>query len=100
MGGDQHDLTYYLKCMVGGALGCGLTHTAVVPLDIVKCRKQIDPKIYKSVGDGFSKIRATEGPGGLVLVFIPFTPILNSFLGLASNSYWILSSRNRKIRLL
>jgi len=71
MGGDKHDLTYYFKCMIGGALGCGLTHTAIVPLDIIKCRKQIDPTIYKSIGDGFSKIRATEGPGGLALGWFP-----------------------------
>merc|ERR1712130_598301 len=27
---------YYAKCMIGGALSCGLTHTAVVPLDLVR----------------------------------------------------------------
>jgi len=37
--GGEHDLSYYIKCMIGGALGCGLTHTAIVPLDIIKCRK-------------------------------------------------------------
>lgn len=35
-----HDNIYYLKCMVGGVLSCGLTHTAVVPLDIAKCKMQ------------------------------------------------------------
>lgn len=35
---DTHDVFYYLKCMVGGALACGVTHTAIVPLDVVKCR--------------------------------------------------------------
>jgi hypothetical protein len=35
-----HDTTYYLKCMLGGVLSCGLTHTAVVPLDIAKCKMQ------------------------------------------------------------
>ena len=34
---DVHDLTYYAKCMMGGNLACGLTHTAVVTLDLVKC---------------------------------------------------------------
>lgn len=39
--GDVHDLSYYLKCMVGGAFGCGLTHTGIVTLDLIKCRKQV-----------------------------------------------------------
>lgn len=41
MGGDIHDATYYFKCMIGGTLACGLTHTAIVPLDVVKCRRQV-----------------------------------------------------------
>ncbi len=38
---DKHDFSYYIKCMIGGALACGLTHTAICPLDIVKCRMQV-----------------------------------------------------------
>jgi len=57
--------------MIGGALGCGLTHTAIVPLDIVKCRKQIDTTISKSIGDGFAKIRAAQGNAGLALGWAP-----------------------------
>ena len=38
---DVHDASYYAKCMVGGIFACGLTHMAVCPLDIVKCRKQV-----------------------------------------------------------
>lgn len=40
---DKHDINYYVKCMVGGILACGLTHTAIVPLDVAKCKKQINP---------------------------------------------------------
>ena len=40
-GSDVHDLAYYQKCMIGGILSCGITHTIVCPLDIVKCRKQV-----------------------------------------------------------
>lgn len=40
-GSDVHDMSYYGKCMIGGILSCGLTHMAVCPLDIVKCRKQV-----------------------------------------------------------
>lgn len=38
---DVHDMAYYQKCMVGGILSCGITHTIVCPLDIVKCRMQV-----------------------------------------------------------
>ena len=39
VGSDVHDMSYYGKCMIGGIFSCGLTHMAVCPLDIVKCRK-------------------------------------------------------------
>ena len=39
--GEVHDMSYYKKCMMGGILSCGLTHTMVCPLDIVKCRMQV-----------------------------------------------------------
>lgn len=34
-------LKYYALCGFGGILSCGITHTAVVPLDLVKCRLQV-----------------------------------------------------------
>lgn len=45
MAPDKHDLSYYLKCMTGGVLACGVTHTGIVPLDLVKCRKQVKTHI-------------------------------------------------------
>jgi len=44
---------FYALCAFGGLLSCGLTHTAVVPLDLVKCRIQVDPDKYKSLKNGF-----------------------------------------------
>ncbi len=38
---DVHDASYYAKCMAGGVMACGITHTAVVTLDLLKCRKQV-----------------------------------------------------------
>ncbi|KAE8999146.1 hypothetical protein PR003_g17494 [Phytophthora rubi] len=35
-----HDNAFYGKCMVGGILSCGLTHTGITPLDVVKCNMQ------------------------------------------------------------
>ena len=69
--GDVHDMSYYGKCMIGGILSCGLTHTAVVPLDIIKCRRQVNSEIYKSLGDGFKVIRAQEGFKGLTVGWVP-----------------------------
>lgn len=68
---EKHDATYYFKCMIGGILACGLTHTAVTPLDVVKCRKQVNPKIYKSLGDGLKTIKAEKGVAGLFLGWQP-----------------------------
>jgi len=68
---DKHDASYYGKCMIGGALACGLTHAAMCPLDIVKCRMQVNPGQYKSIGNAFTTIRATEGAKGLTLGFLP-----------------------------
>lgn len=42
-----------MLCGLGGILSCGLTHTMVTPLDLVKCRIQVDPAKYKSVLNGF-----------------------------------------------
>jgi hypothetical protein len=36
-----HTASYYGKCLAGGALACGVTHTAVVPLDVVKVLMQV-----------------------------------------------------------
>ena len=32
---------FYAACTAGGILSCGLTHTAVTPLDLVKCNMQV-----------------------------------------------------------
>jgi hypothetical protein len=40
LGPVPHDLSYYSKCMLGGALACGLTHAGITPLDVAKCNMQ------------------------------------------------------------
>jgi solute carrier family 25 phosphate transporter 3 len=50
--------------MIGGVLACGLTHTFIVPLDVMKCKKQIDPTYCKGIIDGVGKVRAA-GQGTL-----------------------------------
>lgn len=71
MGSDKHDATYYGKCMIGGILACGLTHTAIVTLDLIKCQRQVNPDLYKSLGDGFRTIKAKYGYRGLVTGWSP-----------------------------
>ena len=62
---------YYLTCALGGAICCGATHTAVTPLDVVKCNMQIDPQKYKSIGTGFAITVRESGMGGLVRGWLP-----------------------------
>lgn len=56
---------YFLLCGLGGIISCGTTHTMVVPLDLVKCRIQVDPAKYKSVFYGFKVTLAEDGVKGL-----------------------------------
>lgn len=52
---------YYALCGFGGILGCGLTHTAVVPLDLVKCRIQVEPEKYRNLFHGLRVILREDG---------------------------------------
>jgi len=56
---------YYAACTVGGILACGTTHTAVTPLDLVKCRRQVDPNLYKGNFEAWGKIGRAEGFRGI-----------------------------------
>lgn len=62
---------YFALCGLGGILSCGLTHTLVVPLDLVKCRLQVDPAKYKSVVNGFRVTIAEEGTRALAKGWAP-----------------------------
>ncbi|KAI3463573.1 hypothetical protein Pfo_020236 [Paulownia fortunei] len=62
---------YYAACTAGGILSCGLTHTAVTPLDIIKCNMQIDPAKYKSVSSGFSILLKEQGVKGFFRGWAP-----------------------------
>ena len=68
---DVHDLQYYKKCGIGGSLACGLTHIGVLPLDIVKCRMQASPDLYKSAGEGLKHLWVKEGFKGYSLGWLP-----------------------------
>ena len=52
-------------------LSCGITHTIVVPLDLVKCRIQVDAAKYKSIVNGFKVTIAEEGAVALTKGWAP-----------------------------
>ena len=60
-----------MACTIGGILACGATHTAVTPLDVVKCNMQIDPKSYTGIAQGFRKVSGEQGVGGLFRGWLP-----------------------------
>ncbi|CAG0919752.1 unnamed protein product [Notodromas monacha] len=64
-------MKYYAYCGFGGVLSCGLTHTAVVPLDLVKCRLQVDPDKYKNIFNGFRLTVKEDGFVGLSRGWLP-----------------------------
>lgn len=64
---------YYALCGFGGILSCGITHTAVVPLDLVKCRIQVAPEKYGNIVKGF---RVSVKEGGAVELTKGWAPTL------------------------
>merc|ERR1711872_863868 len=64
-------MKYYALCGFGGILSCGITHTAVVPLDLVKCRIQVDPGKYKNILSGFKLTLKEDGARGLAKGWAP-----------------------------
>merc|ERR1711909_243283 len=80
-------LKFYGYCAFGGALSCGLTHTAVVPLDLVKCRLQVDAAKYKNLGNGFKITLAEDGVKGLAKGWAP-TLLGYSFQGIGKFGFY------------
>merc|ERR1719215_2464162 len=62
---------YFALCAFGGVLSCGITHTAVTPLDLVKCRLQVNKEKYKNLGNGFKLTFQEGGAAGLFLGWAP-----------------------------
>ncbi|KAL0580599.1 Cu/Pi carrier [Marasmius crinis-equi] len=71
LGPVPHDVSYYSKCMLGGALACGVTHAGITPLDVAKCNMQVNPTKYKGLGPGLKLLVAEEGSRGIWKGFGP-----------------------------
>merc|ERR1712142_1305182 len=80
-------MTYYAYCGFGGVLSCGITHTAVVPHDLVKCRIQVDPAKYKGIFQGGALTVKEAGVRGLGLGWAP-TLIGYSMQGLCKFGFY------------
>jgi hypothetical protein len=62
-------LDIYALLGISGGFGCALTHTLVIPLDVVKTRMQTNPGEYNGVLNGAATIAREEGIGALLLGF-------------------------------
>ena len=52
---------------LSGAASCVMTHTAVIPVDVVKTRLQTNPDEYEGILDGINSISKSEGLQGFTL---------------------------------
>jgi len=78
---------YFAACMLGGIVACGPTHTAVTPLDLVKTRRQVDPKLYSSNFKAWRTIYAGDGLRGVFFGWAP-TFVGYSFQGLGKYGFY------------
>ncbi|KAL9053361.1 MAG: hypothetical protein Q9162_004802 [Coniocarpon cinnabarinum] len=83
----MYSRSYFGACLVGGVVACGPTHTAVTPLDLVKCRRQVDPKIYSSNLQAWRQIGAKEGLRGIFFGWAP-TFVGYSFQGAGKYGFY------------
>lgn len=57
----------YASFALAGAMGCGLTHGAMTPIDVVKTRIQLEPTVYnKGMVSSFRQVISKEGAGALL----------------------------------
>ncbi|KAG8056976.1 hypothetical protein GUJ93_ZPchr0002g24029 [Zizania palustris] len=68
---DMFSPAYYATCGFGGAAACGLTHSAVTPLDVIKGNIQIDPAKYRSTSSAFGVVMREQGVRGFFRGWAP-----------------------------
>jgi solute carrier family 25 phosphate transporter 3 len=84
---ELYSTNYFLTCALGGALACGPTHSLVTPLDLVKCRSQVKPGVYKSTFNAWATIYKGEGLRGVFTGIGP-TAIGYSLQGTAKYGFY------------
>nr|BAX57174.1 phosphate carrier 3 [Liriomyza chinensis] len=62
---------FFGLCAIGGIVSCGFTHTLVTPLDLIKCRLQVNAAKYKNLLYGAKLTVKEEGPIGLTKGWAP-----------------------------
>ncbi|KAK6463808.1 mitochondrial phosphate transport protein [Scheffersomyces coipomensis] len=63
----QFTIGDYASFALAGAMGCGVTHGAMTPIDVVKTRIQLEPTVYnKGMIGSFRQVVASEGAGALL----------------------------------
>ena len=67
MGQGPHGLKYFLQGALAGGICCSITHGALVPVDVVKTKIQLEPTVYnRGLIGGFGQVMKAEGTGGLL----------------------------------
>lgn len=57
----------YARFALAGAVGCGVTHGLMTPVDVVKTRIQLEPTVYnKGMIASFRQVVSAEGAGALL----------------------------------
>lgn len=64
-------VAYYIRCMAGGALACGVTHASVVTLDVAKCRSQSHTTWPSGLIPSIRQTWAMEGWAGITKGWVP-----------------------------
>lgn len=63
----QYTIGDYASFALAGAMGCGVTHGAMTPIDVVKTRIQLEPTVYnKGMIGSFKQVIQGEGAGALL----------------------------------
>ncbi|KAJ1892076.1 Cu/Pi carrier, partial [Kickxella alabastrina] len=84
---EVNSARYFYTCAAGGVFACGLTHYALTPLDMLKCRMQVNKGLYSGIFDGFKKVSAAQGIKGLYLGGAP-TIIGYSLQGMSKYGFY------------
>jgi len=73
---------YFAVCGLAGIFSCGITHTLVTPIDMVKCNKQNNPaRFNKGMFGNMGILASIKGPKALMRGWAP-TLVGYSFQGL------------------